>query len=74
MRRRVRLSAKTARKRSKMVQGSRARGRPGLEIGLCGEHGRDPGAVEFCHQLKLDYVSCSPQRMPVARAALLPGR
>ncbi len=50
------------------VQGGRA-GRPGLEIGLCGEHGGDPGSVEFCHQLKLDYVSCSPLRVPVARLA-----
>jgi pyruvate,orthophosphate dikinase len=59
------------------VQGGRA-GRPGLEIGLCGEHGGDPGSVEFCHQLKLNYVSCSPLRVPVARlaaarAALSPG-
>ena len=59
------------------VQGGRA-GRPGLEIGLCGEHGGDPDSVEFCHQLGLDYVSCSPLRVPVARlaaarAALAPG-
>ncbi|HEV3231411.1 MAG TPA: pyruvate, phosphate dikinase [Candidatus Dormibacteraeota bacterium] len=43
--------------------------RPGLKIGICGEHGGDPRSVEFCHQLGLDYVSCSPFRIPVARLA-----
>ncbi|MHB8571868.1 MAG: pyruvate, phosphate dikinase [Candidatus Dormibacteria bacterium] len=43
--------------------------RPGLEIGICGEHGGDPDSIEFCHQLGLDYVSCSPYRVPVARLA-----
>jgi pyruvate,orthophosphate dikinase len=43
--------------------------RPELEIGICGEHGGDPRSVEFCHQLGLDYVSCSPFRVPVARFA-----
>ena len=41
--------------------------RPGLEIGICGEHGGDPASVAFCHQAGLDYVSCSPFRVPVAR-------
>jgi pyruvate,orthophosphate dikinase len=41
----------------------------GLEIGICGEHGGDPASVEFCHRLGLDYVSCSPFRVPVARLA-----
>jgi pyruvate, orthophosphate dikinase len=41
----------------------------GLEIGICGEHGGDPRSVEFCHELGLDYVSCSPFRIPVARLA-----
>ena len=41
--------------------------RPGIEIGICGEHGGDPRTVEFCHQLGLDYVSCSPFRVPIAR-------
>jgi pyruvate,orthophosphate dikinase len=43
--------------------------RPELEIGICGEHGGDPRSVEFCHQIGLNYVSCSPFRIPVARLA-----
>jgi len=43
--------------------------RPTLEIGICGEHGGDPRSVEFCHQIGLNYVSCSPFRVPVARFA-----
>jgi pyruvate,orthophosphate dikinase len=43
--------------------------RPGLEIGICGEHGGDPASVRFCHHAGLDYVSCSPFRVPVARLA-----
>ena len=41
----------------------------GLHIGICGEHGGDPSSIEFCHQLGLDYVSCSPFRVPIARLA-----
>ncbi|HLA24649.1 MAG TPA: pyruvate, phosphate dikinase [bacterium] len=41
--------------------------RKNLEVGICGEHGGDPSSVEFCHQIGLDYVSCSPYRVPVAR-------
>ena len=41
----------------------------GLTIGICGEHGGDPASVRFCHQIGLDYVSCSPYRVPVARLA-----
>jgi len=40
---------------------------PRLKVGICGEHGGEPSSVEFCHQLQLDYVSCSPYRVPVAR-------
>jgi pyruvate,orthophosphate dikinase len=40
-----------------------------LHIGICGEHGGDPTSVEFCHTLGLDYVSCSPFRVPIARLA-----
>ena len=40
-----------------------------LEVGICGEHGGDPNSVEFCHMIGLDYVSCSPYRVPVARLA-----
>ncbi len=43
--------------------------RPGLEIGICGEHGGDPASIHFCHKLGLNYVSCSPYRVPVARLA-----
>jgi pyruvate,orthophosphate dikinase len=43
--------------------------RPGIKVGICGEHGGDPSSVEFCHQLGLDYVSCSPFRVPIARLA-----
>ncbi|MGI8609079.1 MAG: pyruvate, phosphate dikinase [Candidatus Dormibacteria bacterium] len=43
--------------------------KPDLKIGICGEHGGDPKSVEFCHQLGLDYVSCSPYRVPIARLA-----
>ncbi|MGP1588527.1 MAG: pyruvate, phosphate dikinase [Oribacterium sp.] len=42
---------------------------PNLHIGICGEHGGDPSSVEFCHRIGLDYVSCSPFRVPVARLA-----
>ena len=43
--------------------------RPGLKVGICGEHGGDPKSVEFCHRVGLDYVSCSPYRVPIARLA-----
>jgi pyruvate,orthophosphate dikinase len=43
--------------------------RPGLEVGICGEHGGDPSSVEFCHQVGMDYVSCSPFRVLTARLA-----
>src|SRR5574341_2335990 len=43
--------------------------RPGIKLGICGEHGGDPSSIEFCHQLGLDYVSCSPYRVPIARLA-----
>ncbi|HEX3754321.1 MAG TPA: pyruvate, phosphate dikinase [Rhizomicrobium sp.] len=53
--------------------------RPGLKLGICGEHGGDPDSIHFCHDSGLDYVSCSPFRVPVARlaaaqAALTPAR
>ncbi|MEA4934544.1 MAG: pyruvate, phosphate dikinase, partial [Lawsonibacter sp.] len=43
--------------------------RPDLKLGICGEHGGDPSSVEFCHKVGLDYVSCSPFRVPIARLA-----
>ena len=45
------------------------RARPGLKLGICGEHGGDPASIAFCHEAKLDYVSCSPFRVPIARLA-----
>jgi pyruvate,orthophosphate dikinase len=43
--------------------------RPGIKLGICGEHGGDPSSIEFCHLLGLNYVSCSPFRVPIARLA-----
>jgi pyruvate,orthophosphate dikinase len=43
--------------------------RPDLKLGICGEHGGDPSTVEFCHNIGLNYVSCSPFRVPIARLA-----
>ena len=43
--------------------------RPNIKLGICGEHGGDPGSVEFCHEVGLTYVSCSPFRVPIARLA-----
>jgi len=43
--------------------------RPGLKVGICGEHGGEPSSVKFCHRVGMDYVSCSPFRIPVARLA-----
>ena len=43
--------------------------RPNIKLGICGEHGGDPSSVEFCHRIGLNYVSCSPFRVPIARLA-----
>jgi len=43
--------------------------RKGLEVGICGEHGGEPRSVEFCHRVGMDYVSCSPFRVPIAKLA-----
>jgi pyruvate,orthophosphate dikinase len=43
--------------------------RPDLKVGICGEHGGDPSSIHFCHEVGLNYVSCSPYRVPVARLA-----
>lgn len=43
--------------------------RPDMHVGICGEHGGDPTSVEFCHKIGLDYVSCSPFRVPIAKLA-----
>ncbi len=55
-----------------MVRMAAERGRstkPDLKLGICGEHGGDPASIAFCEQVGLDYVSCSPYRVPVARLA-----
>ncbi|NPE07662.1 MAG: hypothetical protein GNW80_05230, partial [Asgard group archaeon] len=44
-------------------------GNPAIEIGICGEQGGDPKSIDFCYRIGLDYVSCSPLRVPVARLA-----
>jgi pyruvate,orthophosphate dikinase len=43
--------------------------KPNLDIGICGEHGGDPASVEFCYRIGMNYVSCSPYRVPIARLA-----
>ena len=43
--------------------------RKNLKVGICGEHGGDPSSIDFCHEIGLDYVSCSPFRVPIARLA-----
>jgi pyruvate,orthophosphate dikinase len=43
--------------------------KPEIKLGICGEHGGEPSSVEFCHRIGLDYVSCSPYRVPLARLA-----
>jgi pyruvate,orthophosphate dikinase len=56
----------------KLIEWAKARGRavrPDLKLGICGEHGGDPASVHFCHEVGLDYVSCSPYRVPLARLA-----
>ena len=49
--------------------GGLCKANPQLELGICGEHGGDPESIEFCNSIGLDYVSCSPYRLPVARLA-----
>jgi pyruvate, orthophosphate dikinase len=53
----------------KMAVASGRAKKPNLKMGICGEHGGDPLSVEFCHEIGLDYVSCSPYRLPIARLA-----
>jgi pyruvate,orthophosphate dikinase len=43
--------------------------RPDLEVGICGEHGGEPSSVQFCYRIGMNYVSCSPYRVPIARLA-----
>ena len=53
----------------KMAVKKGRKARKALQIGICGEHGGEPTSVEFCHSIGLNYVSCSPYRVPVARLA-----
>jgi pyruvate, orthophosphate dikinase len=53
----------------KMAVEKGRRARQNIKLGICGEHGGEPTSVEFCHVLGLDYVSCSPYRVPIARLA-----
>ncbi len=56
----------------KLIESAVSKGRsikPDLKVGICGEHGGDPSSIEFCHRSRLDYVSCSPFRVPIARLA-----
>ena len=53
----------------KMAVANGRKTRPALKCGICGEHGGDPSSIEFCHKAGLDYVSCSPFRVPIARLA-----
>ena len=48
--------------------------RPDIQLGICGEHGGEPSSVEFCHKVGLNYVSCSPYRVPIARLAAAQAR
>ncbi|HEX4667196.1 MAG TPA: putative PEP-binding protein, partial [Chthoniobacterales bacterium] len=55
-----------------LMEMTRDRGRktrPKIKLGICGEHGGEPSSVKFCHRLGLDYVSCSPFRVPIAKLA-----
>src|SRR5947208_7333156 len=57
----------------KMAVDSGRKARKELEVGICGEHGGEPSSVQFCHKIGMDYVSCSPYRVPIARLAAAQG-
>ena len=57
----------------KMAVDAGRKARPGLEVGICGEHGGEASSVQFCHKIGMDYVSCSPYRVPIARLAAAQG-
>jgi pyruvate,orthophosphate dikinase len=63
------IDAKGVGKLMKMAVDAGREVRPDLEIGICGEHGGDPKSIAICHELGLNYVSCSPFRVPIARLA-----
>ncbi len=63
----VSLDVKGVGKLMEIAVGHARKAKPEIKLGICGEHGGDPDSIEFCHKLKLDYVSCSPFRVPIAR-------
>ena len=65
----ARLDTKGVGKLVKMASDLGRSTRPDIKLGICGEHGGDPSTVEFCHNVGLSYVSCSPFRVPIARLA-----
>ena len=65
----ARLDQKGVGKLVKMATTLGRQTRPDIKLGICGEHGGDPSSIEFCHKVGLDYVSCSPFRVPIARLA-----
>ena len=65
----ARLDQKGVGKLVKMAATLGRQTRPDIKLGICGEHGGDPSSIEFCHKVGLDYVSCSPFRVPIARLA-----
>ena len=65
----AKLDQKGVGKLVKMAVGLGREANPNIHLGICGEHGGDPSSVEFCHNVGLDYVSCSPYRVPIARLA-----
>jgi len=65
----VSLDQRAVGKLMKMAIEDSRRKKKGIKYGICGEHGGDPRSVKFCHELGLDYVSCSPFRIPIARIA-----
>ena len=65
----AKLDVKGVGKLVKMAVDLGRKTRPGIKLGICGEHGGDPSTIEFCHKIGLTYVSCSPYRVPIARLA-----
>ena len=66
----VRLARHRRRRRTGAMAAEKGRAtRPDIKLGICGEHGGDPGSIRFCEEVGLDYVSCSPYRVPIARLA-----
>ena len=65
----ARIDEKGVGKLVKMAAEMGRKTRKDIHLGICGEHGGDPATIDFCHRVGLDYVSCSPYRVPIARLA-----